>query len=148
MRTLRTRYLTALLTACTCFFFLGCGSDSPTALQEGPATPAPQIKTPTKMKITYFVLQEFPNLKSNGDTWDAGITAAPRRPDVYAKLGNYETDTGSNLSSPTSMKLDWEVGFARMNYAGTYKLQLYDEDGVIQGADDFMAEMTSPTFFP
>jgi len=146
MKNTITRHMLILLIAGVSVLAAGCGDDNPVA----PQAPAPdpgeeeiEIKIPKKMKITETRLFEFPILNPDGNHWDSGITAVNKRPDTFFRLGNYYTAVQVNHNHGTYQNLDWNGGFARMNYAGTYKMELYDDDdGVLQGADDHMSTIT------
>ena len=92
------------------------------------------------MKITKTTMWKYPVYNPGGGDWDNGITAANRRPDTFFRLGNYKTSVQWNHRHGVYWTFPWDGGFARMNYAGTYELKLYDDDdGTLQGADDHMS---------
>jgi len=145
MKTTITKSMFILLIASVSVLAAGCGDDNPVTPQAkaGGGEEEIEILTPKKMKITETRLFEFPILNPDGNHWDSGITAVNRRPDTFFRLGNYKTSVQVNHSHGTYWNLDWDGGFARMNYEGTYKMELYDDDdGVLQGADDHMATVT------
>lgn len=143
MKTTITKKMLVLLVAGVAVLAAGCGKDNPVA------PPAPgagggeeevTILIPKKMKITEAILSTFPPRKPDGGDWDNGITEVNRRPDTFFRLGNYKTNVQVNHRNGVFWYYVWDGGFARMNYAGSYKLELYDDDdGVLQGADDHMS---------
>jgi hypothetical protein len=144
MKTTIKKHMLVLFVAGMATLAAGCGSDNPVAPQTpdtgGGGGEEVTILIPKKMKITKTTLSEFPATKSNGDDWDNGITEVNRRPDTFFRLGNYRTAVHVNHRHGVFWTLPWDGGFARMNYEGSYELKLYDDDdGVLQGADDYMS---------
>jgi hypothetical protein len=137
------RFAAALLLAASIFTAAGCSDDSPT----GPSKDTePVIKTPWKMRINYILMRWNALQKPNGDDWDLDpFNATNRLPDVFFKLGNYTTNVLKNfdwLEDPGVEKLSFSApNYGQMNYDGTYTLQLLDQDGVLQGADDLIGQV-------
>lgn len=143
-RTHSIRFAAAVLLAVSIFLIAGCSDDStvaPDPNNENTDPPPGEVKTPVKMRINYVMIETVAPKKDNGDDWDLDpFSAAPRRPDIFFKLGNYTTNVITNYDYGREDLKFSAPNYGQMNYDGVYSLQLFDEDGVLQGANDLIGE--------
>ena len=153
------RFLPVLAVFLLLFTAAGCTSDdSPTAPNDpnDPTTPGgdggddEDILTPRSVRIEGVQLRDFPERKGSV-TWDASLSVAPRRPDVFVTL-----KSGSASSDPFFESIVEDDAFANVSYdmsdegsgnalpttvtAGQdIAITILDDDGVF---DDTMSEFS------
>ena len=150
----RIKQLALLLCLPLAIVIAGCGDDpfTPTP-EENIEPPAPEIKTPIKMKINSVQILDYPAKKTNGDDWDWDpFSTGPRRPDIYCQFGNHETNTAKNLPRPTgNVTVKFEGGYCRANLVKSgggierYWINMYDEDGT--SADDVVDSVSLVPYY-
>jgi len=136
----RSTLLIAILPA---MILTGCGEDSPVAPTMEDNGPVAEVKIPKTLRLSSVKVKSLPARNSSGGPWDTYNPLAPstQYPDVFVKLGNYETNSVNNTNS-VDATLSFKPGEGGMSISPTasYTLKVYDEDDL--SADDLMSSVS------